>query len=227
MPSCLEKGNRDTGWLEVTFFSRTQPFQGTEEKEASSRPVHFAIVYRKDGTITGYRDGQLYGKSYKTGSQPFAAGGGSLLFGLRHMPPGSNRFLAGRVLQAQLFDHALDEEAVAAVSGDPRNYVAEKEIVAFLKGEEQASYLMLKEQQQKLADEIIAASQAARFVIYTNVPRSPAETYFLNRGKVMDRGELVGPGTIQAIAGLPGDLGLAMDAGDGERRLALAGLAYQ
>jgi hypothetical protein len=203
-------------------FARTQPFQGTEEKEASGRPVHFAIVYRKDGTITGYRDGQLYGKSYKTGSQPFAAGGGSLLFGLRHMPPGGNRFLAGRVLQAQLFDHALDEEAVAAISGDPRNYVAEKEIVAFLKGEEQTSYLMLKEQQQKLADEISAASQAARFVIYTNVPRSPAETYFLNRGKVMDRGELVGPGTIQAIAGLPGDLGLAMDAGDGERRLALA-----
>jgi mono/diheme cytochrome c family protein len=203
-------------------FARTQPFQGTEEKEVTGRPVHFAIVYSKDGTITGYRDGVIYGKSYKTGLQPFPAGGASLLFGLRHSPPGGNRFLAGRVLQAQLFDRALDEEAVAAISGDPGNYVPEKDIVAFLKGEQRAGYLKLKQRQQQLEEQVTKASQAARLVIYTNVPRTPAQTFFLNRGDVMDRGELVVPGTIQAIAGLSGDLGLAMDAGDAERRLALA-----
>lgn len=53
------------------------------------------------------------------------------------------------LLQVQLFDRALDEEAVAALSEDPRNYVPEKEIVAFLKGEEQADYLKLKEQQAR------------------------------------------------------------------------------
>jgi len=128
--------------------ARTKSFHGMEEKEASGRPVHVAIVYRKDGTVTGYRDGQPYGKSYKTGSQPFPAGG-SLLFGIRHMPPGGNRLLAGRLLEVQLFDRALDEEAVAALSEDRRNYVPEKEIVAFLKGEERAGYLKLKEQQAR------------------------------------------------------------------------------
>jgi len=203
-------------------FARTEPFQGAEEKEVTGRPVHFAIVYRKDGTITGYRDGILYGTSYKTGFQAFPAEGASLLFGLRHSPAGENRLLAGRVLQAQLFDRALDADAVAAVSGDPQNYVPEKDIVAFLKGEQQAGYLELKQRQQQLEEQINKASQAAKLVIYTNVPRSPAETFFLNRGDVMNRGELVAPGAIRAIAGLPGDLGLAMDAGDAERRLALA-----
>ena len=203
-------------------FVRTSSFQGTEEKEATGQPVHFAIVYKKDGTITGYRDGVLYGKQYQTGFQSYPAAGASLLFGLRHLPAGGNKMLAGRVLQAELFDRALEEEAVAAIAGDPRSYVPEKAIEAFLKGDERAAYLQLKEQQQQLADQVSKASRLAKYVIYTNVSRTPEATFFLNRGNVMDRGDLVAAGSIKAIAGLPNDLGLAINAPDGERRLALA-----
>ena len=113
-------------------FVRTTSFAGSEETEVTDRPVHFTIVYRKDGTITAYRDGQLYGKSYKTGFQKYSAGAANLLFGLRHMTPAGNKFLAGRILQAELFDRPLNNEEVAAIAGDPKNYVPEKEILAFL-----------------------------------------------------------------------------------------------
>ncbi|MEE2611910.1 MAG: 3-hydroxyacyl-CoA dehydrogenase NAD-binding domain-containing protein, partial [Pseudomonadota bacterium] len=41
-------------------------------------------VYQADGTITGYRNGKPYGKSYRTGFQKFVAGQAHLAFGIRH-----------------------------------------------------------------------------------------------------------------------------------------------
>ncbi len=38
-------------------FVRSDSFAGSLETEAASRPVHIAIVYQSDGTITAYRDG--------------------------------------------------------------------------------------------------------------------------------------------------------------------------
>jgi len=43
-------------------FVRTQPFHGAPEKTA--RRTHVAVTYAADGTVTGYRDGQPYGKPY-------------------------------------------------------------------------------------------------------------------------------------------------------------------
>jgi hypothetical protein len=203
-------------------FVRTMSFAGPEETEVTERPVHFTIVYRKDGTITSYRDGQLYGKSYKTGFQKYSAGGANLLFGLRHMTPGGNKFLAGRILQAELFDRPLNDEEVAAIAGDPKNYVPEKEILAFLSAEERQHYVELKQQQQQLAEKISQLQQQSRFNIYTNVAAAAGQVHFLDRGDVMKRGELVGPAMVSAINGLDGDLGLTMDASEADRRLKLA-----
>ncbi|MDP6444876.1 MAG: DUF1549 domain-containing protein, partial [Pirellulaceae bacterium] len=49
-------GEREvTKWMAGSNgFVRTDSFQGPEEKEAKAKPVHFAIVYSADGTITGY-----------------------------------------------------------------------------------------------------------------------------------------------------------------------------
>ena len=41
-------------------YARYKSFNGPEETEAVNRPVHVAIVYAEDGTITAYRDGQPY-----------------------------------------------------------------------------------------------------------------------------------------------------------------------
>ena len=114
-------------------FKRTQSFGGTAEQEAAKRPVHVAIVHAADGTITGYRDGKPYGRSYKAGIQNFTAGGAEIIFGLRHgTGAGNGRMLSGKILKARLYDRALDaEEILASGNGNP-NYISEKELLANL-----------------------------------------------------------------------------------------------
>ncbi|MGL4419292.1 MAG: DUF1549 domain-containing protein, partial [Gemmataceae bacterium] len=84
-------------WLAGSdFFRRTRTFQGVDE--SSTESVQFTIVHSAEGTITGYRNGEPYGQSYKTPNvQTLAAGQGELLFGLRHTPAGGNRHFAGTV----------------------------------------------------------------------------------------------------------------------------------
>ena len=61
-------GERDPGqWMAGSNgFVRTQSFQGSVEKAAHRQPIHVAIVYSADGTVSGYRNGRLYGRPYKS-----------------------------------------------------------------------------------------------------------------------------------------------------------------
>ncbi len=203
-------------------FLRTRSFQGAQEDKAHLRPVHWGMVYHEDGTITGYRDGVRYGESYRTNFQTFPQEDAKLLFGLRHSAAGENGFLAGRILLAQLYDKALDQEEILAIAQDPYHYIPETKIVEFLHGQKQIDYLQLKQQQQHLQEKISQTTKATYFEMYTNVPTTPGETFFLHRGNVMDRGVAVAPGTIKGIANLSQDLRLAIDASDADRRQALA-----
>jgi hypothetical protein len=102
-------------------FQRTRPFSGPRETEAAGRPVHVAISWGEDGTVRGYRDGSPYGEPYRV--EPpvvFPAGSTVVSFGLRHLPAGGNRLLAGRIIRAALHDRALSAAEVgdlAAASG--------------------------------------------------------------------------------------------------------------
>ena len=72
-------------------------------------PVHIAIAYYANGTITGYRNGELYGSSYKKAEVQEYVSSAVITFGLRHLPAdvSSNRYLKGKILKAQLYDVAL------------------------------------------------------------------------------------------------------------------------
>ncbi|MFT3882980.1 MAG: DUF1553 domain-containing protein [Gemmatales bacterium] len=121
-------------WLAGSnFFERTQPFQGTPEKEAADRPVHLAITYAADGIITAYRNGQRYGQAYRSkGPVEFAAGQAIIGFGIRHLPAGGNRMLTGKLFRAQLYDRALNaEEVLASFQASPLA-VSDQQIMAAL-----------------------------------------------------------------------------------------------
>jgi hypothetical protein len=95
--------------------ARTQAWNGKVEGDASQRAVHLVAVYREDGTIIGYRDGQIYGEAYRSdGPHEFPAGQTVVGFGLRHSPAGGNRMLRGQILHAQLYDQALTAQQVLA-----------------------------------------------------------------------------------------------------------------
>ncbi len=118
-------GEKDPGqWLAGSnSFARTRSLQGERETVAEKRPVHVAIAYHADGTVAAYRNGQPYGRPYKSdGPHVFEAGQTVVGFGVRHLPAGGNRLLSGRVLQANLYDRALTADEVArsaaAMAGD-------------------------------------------------------------------------------------------------------------
>ncbi|MCA9246969.1 MAG: DUF1553 domain-containing protein [Planctomycetales bacterium] len=129
-------------WLAGSdFFRRTQPFQAPSELAASQHPVHIAFCYDSDGTIRGYRDGQLYGTPYRSpGPVEFESGKAEVVFGMRHGPPGGNKMLFGRILHAQLYDRALSSDEVAVSGLSLGGYVPESRIEAELSKQQRAQY---------------------------------------------------------------------------------------
>ena len=134
-------------------FARTRSFDGPREtrKGPESDPVHIVISYAGDGTITGYRNGKPYGKTYRSnGPVTFEAGKSQVLFGNRHGPPDKGRLLAGSLFRAALYDRALSAEDVAALaSGDP-NYVSENDRMAALGTEEKQEIESLRDKLKSL-----------------------------------------------------------------------------
>ena len=99
-------------------FARTLDFPGSYPESETEQPVHLMMVYEADGTTRLYRNGQPYGDSFNKGKAVFPAGETSILFGLRHLPAGGNRYLNLEIDQARLYLRALSaEEAAAAAAG--------------------------------------------------------------------------------------------------------------
>jgi len=134
-------------WLAGSdFFNRTQDFEGTPETEAKDAPVHLTIVYAEDGTITGYRNGKIYGQPYKSsGPAKFEAGKSQVLFGNRHGEPGGNKNLAGRIFQARLYDRALTAEEIETLAGSNSGTMSQKTIEENMTESERTQYLKVKE----------------------------------------------------------------------------------
>ena len=205
-------------------FTRTAPFNGFDETEATGRFIHVAIVYAADGTITAYREGQPYGQPYRPGDlQVFAPDTVQVLFGLRHGPPGGNRLLQGRIERARLYDQTLsaDEVAASAYAGGA-SLVPMPVILAALPAAQRLQLQQLDQQiaRERTMQQELAASRLSSF--YTCVPADPGLTHVLRRGDVSQPGDVVRPGGLRAVAGGTSDFGLPENAPDADRRRALA-----
>ena len=152
-------GEKDPGqWLSGSDnFARTEGFGGPQEKEANAKAVRIAIVYHQDGRIEGYRDGQLYGKSFRKGSaHKYQAGRSQVVLGLRHgTNPGGGRMLTGKVFEARLYDRALTaEEVAAAASGTMVEIVTAKMLEDSLSESQRKTMAELDAKAAPLAKEI-------------------------------------------------------------------------
>lgn len=133
-------------------FKRTQDFGGFDEKEALNQPVQITIVYQKDGRIICYRNGQPYGKPYKSnGLVTFAKGQSQIVFGLRHgTTPVGGRTLRGKIHEARFYNKALSPKEVAATfNGDP-NFVSRRDLLAAMTDKQRQQL----ENLQSTADEL-------------------------------------------------------------------------
>lgn len=205
------------------FFRRTQPFGGPVEAEAGGGPVHVALVYREDGTITAYRDGLQYGKPIRKAElQPFESNQSEILFGLRHDPPGPGKWLTGRIHQASLYSRALTSAEVAAAAGNLSQYVTEEELAAQLSSEEYAALKSSRQKLDQLRKQRDQLAARAKQKVYTLTARKGAVVKRLDRGDPDLAQETVRPGAVAAVQGLNADFPLPPDAPEADRRRALA-----
>ena len=119
-------------------FSRTEDFPDSTPENKPNQMLHLVMVYQEDGTTTLYRNGKPYGKPYRKGAATFPKDNTSVLFGLRHLPPGGNKYLSVSLDKARLYDRALTAAEVASSSSAGNLYVSDKELLQALTNEQQA-----------------------------------------------------------------------------------------
>lgn len=210
-------------------FVRTQSFQAPEETEADKHVVHFAIVYDADGTITGYRNGQLYGQPYKSsGPMTFESDKSQFVFGLRHSPVGGNKMLAAAIDRAAFHDRALTAAEVAASAGVFSNAISEQELLTRLPESVRSERTQLKFESEHLRKQLARASENR---VYAVAPKQPEVTRVLLRGNPATPAEEVFGDGLSAFSQrtlavdskeLETGTSLPKDASDSERREALA-----
>lgn len=98
-------------------FARTEAFLGGQPEASTangdSRWIHLAVTYAVDGTITFYRDGNIYGKPYKKPLHNYEANNWQVLLGMRHGTTATNnRMLHGLIRRAAVYGSALTAEQI-------------------------------------------------------------------------------------------------------------------
>ncbi|REJ74685.1 MAG: DUF1553 domain-containing protein [Planctomycetota bacterium] len=202
------------GWV------RSQEFGGPAETEAADRPVHVAIVYSPDGTITRYREGRPYAEPYDSGGPvTFEADASQFVFGLRHgTAAGGNRMLTAAIDQIQVYDRALSAEEIA-ISAQRPEVVSYETIWKRLPAEQRAAYDALHAEVDA-ARQRIARLKDTR--VYAVTPREAEPTHILLRGNPASPADVAVPAGMSAVCGVDPDFGLAADAPEAERRVRLA-----
>ena len=200
-------------WLAGSdHFRRTRPVGGSEE--TSRDTLRLTLTYTADGTITLYRDGKPYGKSYQVA--PLELSDPVLLLGLRHSPAVGNRLFAGTLLKAQVYDRALSAEEVQG-----QGVVTTEQVLAELDEPSRRTHAHLSQQIEQLQREI-AAMEAAPPKLYTVQPLNPGVTHLLIRGNVSSKADVIAPEVPSVLQALLEPTRLSPDAPESERRRALA-----
>ncbi len=117
-------------------FNRTLDFPGSTPEENPNQLLHLAMVYRADGDTLLYRNGKPYGKPFRKGRATFPKNRSSIIFGLRHLPAGGNKYLSVSIDKARLYDRALTAEEVAASSSGTHLYISDNDLEKALTAEE-------------------------------------------------------------------------------------------
>lgn len=165
-------------------FARTLDFPESKPESKANELLHLVMVYQADGTTLMYRNGLPYGKPFKKGRDVFPKNQSRVLFGLRHLPPGGNRYLHVSIDRARLYDRALTPDEVVAANSGKHLVVSEKELEAEMTSKQADERFSLETKIGELEDAIkkIPANQDPNQVVRDTQNRYDNEI----RGKLKD-----------------------------------------
>lgn len=203
------------------FFRRTRDLTAPAESAPTGNWVVMTAVFTEGGLISLYRDGVPYGESYQPqdeyGRWRSFPPENRVLLGRRHTNS-EGGFLAGEITEARLYDRALTAAQVAssAQAGPDAAMPTRDALAALWTDEERKEYATLK---QRRADGELALRRQVQIPQgYIANAENPGPTVVFHRGEPDKPREPVTPGTLSALASLGGELGLAADAPEAERR---------
>lgn len=205
------------------FYQRTKSWQGPSEEVGPDQWIHLAVTFAADGTVTAFRNGQRYGTSVMaTPPLSFAAGQSRLLVGLRHSPPGGNKFWRGTVGQLQIHRRVLGADEIqqrAELSGLTMGDQVWRES---LTPEQWQMRQQTIQKIESLSAERAELQRQPLIQVYSQVSQTPHTVNVLARGDVTRPGDLAGPNVLNVLqTQVPWDE-LPPDASDAQRRLQLA-----
>lgn len=219
-------GEQEPGkWLAGSNgFQRTLSFEGPVETSADKEVVIISLVYRADGAILGYRNGEPYGHSIrKDAVVTFAAGQSQILFGLRHgTEVGASKMLSGTIVGARLYDRALSPDEVSVSADSMSVAIFEAELLSRLTSAEIQSRQSSQRELFALRRRRTDLTKNGTLHIYSAIATQPSAMRIHHRGSVLSLGEPVSPGGLVAIQGPTSDFGLRPDAIEAHRRRSLA-----
>ena len=96
-----------------------------------------------------YRNGKPYGKPYRRDSATFPKNKTSVIFGLRHTPPGGNKYLNVSIDKARLYDRALTPEEVSASASGKNLFISEADALQAMLPAQKKKHAALKETLQQ------------------------------------------------------------------------------
>ncbi|MCE2827394.1 MAG: DUF1553 domain-containing protein [Verrucomicrobium sp.] len=198
-------------------FQRTRDVGGPEETATPTDWVHVAAVYSADRKVTLYRNGQPYGQPYEVPELlTFTAGDARIALGRRH-EGGGKPWLTGAIRQAAVHDRALMPTEIAALfqegGGGPSLALVLARLAPTEQRDREAALQRIEATRKR-----VQAEDKPGTLAYAGRREQPAPTRVLRRGDVKSPADTVSPAGLSALGPLPGDLGVAPDAPEAERR---------
>jgi len=203
------------------FYRRTRDLEAPEETANPAQWICLTVVYQPDHSIALYRNGALYGASYRPhdefGRLNTFPSGSRILMGKRHTGA-ANAFWAGEIEEARLYDRALTAEEVAtSFQAGPNALAATRtQLWARLTLSEQSEQAGLRREQEQIQTWL--KNRPAEPLGYIANAEEPGPTFVLHRGEADQPREQVTAAALSAVTAPSPELGIAADASEGERR---------
>ncbi len=124
-------------------FSRTDDFPGSTPEHLAEQVLHLAMVYAEDGTTKLYRNGAPYGAPFRKGAATFPLNQAAVIFGLRHLPAGGNKYLSVSIDRARLYNRALTASEVASSMEGENLYISDSELLQAMTPDQKTERLAL------------------------------------------------------------------------------------